>query len=142
MSGAVTVEGIPKASMPFDFVTIGHASKSDQPATVLSVEVWHQASTAPPPRTESLPADGTYNDCELCVVLDENFDDTLGYGDPRYFARAGTITITEAGSSPASGMLQVSGSNVELVEWDLAADGPTADGKCYQIGTFSLSGSY
>jgi hypothetical protein len=131
-------------SAPFDFVTIGHALKTTGgQIDAVSVELWHQPSTPSTlPRTVTLPANGDYNTCETCVLLDENYDPDQGFGEIGYFARAGSITITKADTNPGMGMMQVSGSDVKLVEWDFMNDKPVTNGKCYEVGSFSMSGSY
>ena len=142
-SNNVEVLGGPTSSAPFDFVTIGHAQKTAGSQTdALSVELWHTAGAPSAIGTVMLAATDTYNTCDTCLLLDENYDPTMGFGDTGFFGRAGTITITKADRTPAAGMMAVSGTNVNLVEWDFMNDKPVTNGKCYDVAAFSMSGSY
>ena len=142
-SDNIDVIGGAVSSDPFDFAIIGHAVKTTgSTLDAISTELWHQPSTPAAPRTVMLPADGNYTTCDVCVLLDENYDPSQGFGDTGYFSRSGMITITKAMFGAASGSMQVSGSNVNLVEWDFTNDKPVPNGKCYDVASFSISGSF
>jgi hypothetical protein len=142
-SDNIDVIGGAVSSDPFDFAIIGHALKTTgSNIDAVSTELWHQPSTPAAPRTVMLPANGDYTTCEVCVLLDEMYDPTQGFGTTGYFARSGSVTITKADFSAVAGMMNVSGSNVNLVEWDFMNDKPVTNGKCYDVASFSIMGSF
>jgi hypothetical protein len=135
--------GGPVDADPFDFAIISHAVKTNgSQLDAVSVELWHQATTPAAPRTLMLPANGDYTSCEVCVLLDENYDRDQMFGDVGYFARGGMVTVTKADFGQAMGMVNVSGSNINLVEWDFNNDKPVTNGKCFDVASFSISGSF
>ncbi len=129
-------------SPPFTFRTLGFAYQSIGAQTnEIDIEVWAQPTTPPTPRTVPLPADGNYTNCDTCVVLYEDLDDTGAWGT-FYFARGGTVNIAKADTNVAGGDIQVTASNVHLVEWDYNQDVPVQKGKCYDVGSISITSSY
>jgi hypothetical protein len=137
--GPVETRGSPTES-PFDYVTWGRSI--DGQARELSVEVWHGNALGTPPFSMTLPHNTNYLLCEVCVLLDLNYDAQKGYGAPAYLALGGTVTVTRADRTPSGGRLEVTAQDLELVEWDFVGDRPAAGDACYRIDSISLSGSY
>ena len=90
----------------------------------------------------ALPDDTNYLLCEVCVLIDLNYDPARGYGAPAFLALGGSVTVTRADRTPSGGRLEAIGSNLDLVEWDFAADRPSANNGCYHLDTLAISGSY
>ena len=122
---------------PFDFVTWARSFEVD---TELSVEIWHRGGTPHTPYTLKLPKTN-YLDCEVCVLVDLAYDASRGYGAPAFLALAGSVTVTRADTG-SHGKLDVSGTDLHLVEWDFGGDRPLSGGGCYDVARFSLQGSY
>ena len=139
-SDDILIDGRVADSQTFDWVTAGYAFQTTGTRVdALIVEIWHSPTTPANPRTVSLPSDGNYTTCAVCVLLAENYSlDSF----PKYFARGGMVTITKADTTPGAGMYQVSGSNIQFVEWDIHQDMPVPGGDCYEVGSFSIAGSY
>jgi hypothetical protein len=97
--------------------------------------------TPPAPRAVSINGKDTFATCETCVILDENFVALQGSGSPSFFAKSGTLMITRSDFGTSGGM-DVSGTNINLVEWDFTNDQAIAGGRCYDVGTFSISGNF
>ena len=80
----------------------------------------------------------------LSIGLDPN--DRLGTPGTFYFAQAGQMNVTKADRDPAGGEFIATGASLHLVEWsyyDAAhTDTAIAGGGCYDIGDFSVSGTY
>lgn len=132
------VRGSPTES-PFDYVTWG---RSFDGKTELSVEIWHDAGTHATPYSLSLPGDTNYLLCEVCVLIDENYDAAQGWGSPAYLALGGQVTVTRADTTFGGGELEVSGTNVKLVEWDFTNDRAKPGGACWKLGAFTMKGHY
>jgi hypothetical protein len=81
------------------------------------------------------------------VYLYANYDVTSttgGTGYELYLAQSGSATLTRVDDT-ATGTMTTSGTNLHLVQWptdSTAPDAPLANGKCYDIASFSLSAVY
>ena len=111
----------------------------------MRIELYHKIGTSNAlPRTVMIPADGTYNTCDDCVLIDAEIDPMTFMSNRLYFARSGSLTITKADHTLSGGTMTVSGSNVHLVEWryDMNNDKPVANGKCYDVTAFNFTKMY
>lgn len=115
---------------------------ADGPAGTLAVAVEHRTGdpAVDAPVNATLSDSDTFLGCEYCVSLN-----TASTGTPAmFFGRSGSLTITKADTTPGSGQVAVSGTNIHLVEWTLEGGSDTAvpNGRCFDIASFALSASY
>ena len=136
---AVEVLGSPTEA-PFDYVTWARTIDAGQ--RELSVEVWHRNGSPVPPYSLALPGDTNYLLCEVCVLVDLNYQPAQGHGGPAYLALSGAVSVDQSDIVPSGGGLSVTGTGVRLVEWDFAGDRPAQGGGCFTIDVFTLGGQY
>jgi hypothetical protein len=108
----------------------------------LSVELWYQPSTPLPPQNVTIDATTTYQNCDYCILIYENFDPSTFSAQTYYLARSGSLTVTKGDQDPGMGQMQVSGSNLHFLEWDLMNDTAVKNGGCYDVSSMSMSGTY
>ena len=135
---------------PFDGYDAEVALLGDKPGTgmlvdSLAIELYNQVGATPSyPKTITLSASATYNNCDECVLayIGQNYD-TQDFGT-MYLATGGSITITKADRTLNGGTATVSGSKIHLVEWqyDQNNDKPVAKGKCIDVNAFSFTADY
>ncbi len=135
---------------PFDGYDAEVALYGDKPGTgslvdSLAIELYNQTGATPSyPKTVTLSASTTYNDCDECVLayIGQNYD-TKDYGT-RYLATGGSITISKADRSLNGGTATVSGSKIHLVEWqfDQNNDKAVPKGKCIDVNTFNFTADF
>jgi hypothetical protein len=147
-SNEVDFVGTPSPQAGFDFLTAAYAGRPISGSAglidLLAVEMWDStASPATYPTTFHFTPSGNYNSCTGCVTLSGGL---IPGGQPTsfYFAVGGSLTITKADRDPSSGSFEATGSDLHLIEWhyDANDDQAVPGGSCYDIGSFSFSGSY
>jgi hypothetical protein len=128
---------------PYDFVVEGDSIQTNGVGTDdLSTELWHQPSTRKAPYVATIDTSTTYQDCDVCVLLYENYDPLTLTAASYFLARSGTVHVNTAVFDAAGGSMDVEGSQIHLVEWDLTNDTRVVNGRCYDVGSFAMTGSY
>jgi hypothetical protein len=111
----------------------------DGTTNALSIEDYVSQSDSHPKMVTYSSAD-TYGACEVCTLI--AVCDSSGCTD-KYFAQAGTVTVTQADRNAAAGSMVATASNLTLVEWDFSQSGdkPVPNGSCITIksATFNVS---
>jgi hypothetical protein len=149
----VTYRGQANPIQGFDFVTAAYEHRPNATMASLDdelrIEVWDPSGMPQTyPTTFTFTTSGQYNTCTGCLSLSIGRDPANPTATPGefFFAVDGSMTVTKADRDPASGDFAATGTNVHLVQWsyyDAAmSDSPIADGACYDIASFSVSGSY
>jgi hypothetical protein len=136
-----------------DFLTAAYGTRPNTNAALvdqLGAEIWDP--TAGPhftaPQTFTFSSADKYNTCTGCLSLMIADDPTQDFGATGtfYFAQSGTMTVTKADRDATSGAFAATGSNIKLVQWSYydsaASDSAITGGTCYDIGSFSFSGTY
>jgi hypothetical protein len=136
-----------------DFVTAAYERRPNAANSSLvdelRAEVW-DATASPSTFPTSYPFNSmtTYGGCTGCVAISIGLDlnDPLGTPGTFYLAQAGTMNVTKADRDPASGQFIATGASLHLVEWSYydaaGSDTAIAGGGCFDIGDFSVSGTY
>jgi hypothetical protein len=149
----VVFRGQPDPIQDIDFVTAAYEHRPNATSSSLldelRAEVWDSAgSPTSYPTTFTFSSTDTYDGCTGCVAIAIGFDPSVPMSKPStfYFAQSGSMTVTKADRDPVMGQFEATGSNLHLVEWsyyDAAhTDTAIAGGGCFDIGSFSVSGSY
>lgn len=113
-----------------DLATADQAT-SDGGVHVLHVEAYYGGGLTLP-ETVTFTTGDSYGTCDLCPILNRNCDST-GDCTQRFFAQAGTATVTTATEDEDVGQFVGSLTSVRFVEWDFMDDSAVPGGACYVI---------
>ncbi len=116
----------------------GSQSSTTEPFDALGFEDWHITSGYP--KNVTFSSTDSYFTCDVCVALYEQVQG--GQAAAFFFAQSGSMTVTTADENIESGTLNLTGTNLHLVEWDLSTDTAVPGGRCYDIGTATLNKSW
>jgi hypothetical protein len=102
------------------------------PLSALTIEDWHISSMYP--KSVTYKSGDQYATCDVCTLIQACDAMSCSY---KYFAQAGTVTVTQADQNDVAGTMKATVQNLTLVEWDfsMGGDKPVAGGGCIQIGS-------
>ncbi len=114
---------------------VAYADAMAQPFKALVAEDWHLAATETYPKAHTFTSADKYNTCEVCSTI---LDCTAANGcTTRFFAQAGTVSISKADKDELVGRMTATGTNLKLVEWDVMTDTAVTNGACYEVASMT-----
>jgi hypothetical protein len=75
-------------------------------------------------------------------VLYEGYDPSTQSGTRNFLARSGSLKVNHVDFNAGGGSMDVVGTNVHLVEWDLESYARINGGRCYDVASFAISGTF
>jgi hypothetical protein len=137
-------------------VYMGLASEPPDAGTfdlLIAEYYWSSPAIVPTPHAHTITSGERYDTCAECITLRTQC--LVGVNDAgtptlqcakRFFGQSGQLTYTTFGTSIDGGVMQGSGSNVRLVEWQYGsvtgADFAVAGGDCVDLAGYSYNLTY